>query len=103
MPCPTIPNTVVSIGIQAFYQCNSLGTIVIPESVTNIADYAFYNTATWAPDTIVMMGNTPPTIQSYTFNINAIKEIVLKPGDMDAYVNATNWSALASKMVERTV
>ena len=36
-----IPNSVTSIGDYAFYDCSSLTSIVIPDSVTSIGDYAF--------------------------------------------------------------
>lgn len=38
-----IPNTVVSIGNNAFRENKALTTITIPSSVTTIGDYAFYN------------------------------------------------------------
>lgn len=38
----TIPDSVVSIGNQAFGNCNSLKSITIPKSVTRIGDEAFY-------------------------------------------------------------
>ena len=36
-----IPNSVTSIGDEAFYWCKSLQSITIPNSVTSIGDYAF--------------------------------------------------------------
>ncbi len=39
----TIPEGVVAIGEDAFYWCKSLESIVIPDSVTSIEDYAFSN------------------------------------------------------------
>ena len=37
----TIPNSVTSIGEYAFYDCSSLASITIPNSVTSIGEYAF--------------------------------------------------------------
>ena len=37
-----IPDSVTSIGDYAFYYCDSLTSITIPDSVTSIGDYAFY-------------------------------------------------------------
>ena len=37
-----LPDLLVSIGFQAFYNCNALATVEISESVTAIEDLAFY-------------------------------------------------------------
>ena len=37
----TIPNSVTTIGSHAFYNCKGLTSITIPNSVTSIGDYAF--------------------------------------------------------------
>ena len=38
-----IPNSVISIGNYAFYNCTGLTSVTIPNSVTSIGGYAFYN------------------------------------------------------------
>lgn len=37
-----IKNGILSIGTNSFYRCTKLKSITIPNSVTNINDYAFY-------------------------------------------------------------
>ena len=39
----TLPNSLTTIGAYAFYGCSTLTTITIPEKVTSIGNHAFYN------------------------------------------------------------
>ena len=43
LTCITIPDSVTSIGIGAFENCKSLSSATIPDSVTSIGYQAFYN------------------------------------------------------------
>jgi hypothetical protein len=54
----TIPNSVTSIGDVAFFGCTSLTSIIIPNSVTNIGQSSFYGTAWYEnqPDGMVYAG-----------------------------------------------
>ena len=56
-----IPNSVTSIGSYAFFDCESLTSVTIPNSVTNIGVYAFYGckslTSVTIPDSVISIGN----------------------------------------------
>ena len=58
----TIPDSVTSIGHYAFYNCSLLTSIIIPDSVTSIGEYAFYRcsslTSITIPDSVTSIGNT---------------------------------------------
>ena len=56
-----IPNSVTSIGSYAFFDCESLTSVTIPNSVTNIGVYAFYGckslTSVTIPDSVISIGD----------------------------------------------
>ena len=56
-----IPDSVTSIGDSAFYGCNGLTSVTIPDSVTSIGDAAFFFcyrlTSIEIPDSVTTIGN----------------------------------------------
>ncbi len=61
----TIPNSVTSIGNEAFGFCSNLTSVNIPNSVTSIGSYAFYNCS--GLTSIVYDGTRAPTIGTDAF------------------------------------
>ncbi|MFT3753060.1 MAG: leucine-rich repeat protein [Paludibacter sp.] len=91
------PNSLVTIGVQAFYSCTGLaGTLIVPASVISIGSLAFYNCSGLAK---IQIGNvTPPTIQYSTFmNVNKSTCVLAVPlGAVAKYRAANYWKDFAS-------
>ena len=73
----TIPNSVINIGNSVFWGCESLTSIIIPDSVTSIGDWAFWGCKSLKE--VVFKGKTlneVKQIENYSFGIedeNVIK------------------------------
>ncbi len=59
------PESLTSVGDHAFYQCTSLTNVALPDGVTNIATYAF---ASCSGITNLTLPKSLTTIGSYAFN-----------------------------------
>ena len=85
-----IPDTtnglpVTAIGVQAFYGCNVLTSITIPNAVTSIGNAAFYSCA-WL-SSVYCQGNAPtPADDSSVFLYDASPTVYYLPG-------TTGWGA----------
>lgn len=96
-----IPDKTEIIGTGAFNNCGSLTDATIGAGVSTIKSYIFQNCKKLS--SVKMLPVTPPTLGSNVFNGTAADlQIIVPKGTLDAYKTATNWSALADKMVEAT-
>lgn len=91
---------VTSIGLYAFYDCQNLVNITVPESVTSIGDHALQCGSSTSKVTITMLGATPPTISATTMQYDNIASIVVPAGASAAYTAAANWSNYAALITE---
>ena len=93
----TIPNSVTSIGNLAFSDCIRLTSVTIPNSVTSIGYTAFYNCS--ALTSVTIEATTPPTLgNSSAFKNTNNCPIYVPSESLEAYRQATNWSALADRI-----
>jgi hypothetical protein len=84
-----IPNTVTSIGNYAFYNCYGLTSVTIPSSVTSIGDVAFSGCRF---DAFICKATTPPSL-GYGNAFYGKNKIYVPYASMDAYKSA--WTQLA--------
>lgn len=91
---------ITSIGLYAFYDCQSLTSITVPASVTSIGDHAFQCGSSTNKVTITMLGSTPPAIAATTMQYDNIASIVVPAGASAAYSSVSIWSNYAALITE---
>lgn len=86
-----IPDNVTSIGMSAFGSCQAATSVTIGADVTSIASSAFYNC--YEIKEVVCKSATPPTIaDKYVFSGTEIAKVVVPAASVDAYKAAQFWS-----------
>ena len=85
-----IPEGVTSIGEYAFYNLSSLTAITIPESVTSIGNEAFKHCSSITA--ITCKAISPPSASSSTFSgANVSIPVYVPSGSVEAYKAANGW------------
>lgn len=88
----SIPNSVTSIGERAFYGCSNLESISLPDGITNISKEAFRNCSKL---TEVTIPNSVEKIENYAFaDCKNLKSITLSNGLTDIGVGAFKGTAI---------
>ena len=92
-----IPNSVTSIGDYAFYNCSGLTSLTIPNSVTKIGYSAFCFCSGLA--SVTCKATTPPSMQNVdTFSDYTTPTLYVPTASVDAY-QTTKWWKLFTNIV----
>ena len=91
-----IPNSVTNIGNSAFYYCELLKEITIPDSVTSIGEYAFYSCESLKEITIP---NSVTSISKHAFSwCNSLTSITI-PNSVTSVGRLAFWNCKSLKEV----
>ena len=94
----TIPNSVTTIGQYAFYDCTGLTSVTIPKSVNSIGAKAFNNCTSLGR--IDLKSATPPTINSNSFqNVSSAIPVYIPHSSLSNYSNS-DWGTIFSNLQE---
>ncbi len=93
VPSITIPDSVNTIGYNAFEDCTSLTTITIPKNVTRIMSYTFSGCSNLKT---VYLEASNCSLDSNAFEYCYLSAIYVPADKVDSYKEAANWSSYSS-------
>jgi hypothetical protein len=98
----TIPNSVTNIGDYAFYECHNLASITIPNSITSIGNYAFaadYYYAT-SPLTNITFGTNVNSIGTNAFQYcTSLASVTIPNGVTSIGANTFSWCVSLTNII----
>ena len=93
-----IPESISSISEYLFYNCSTITSLIIPENIESIGYGAFYGCEKL--EAIYQTSSTPPTIDTYAFT--SLPVCYIPYGSLTAYENST-WKKQVSRFVEEPI
>lgn len=89
---------ITQIGDWAFYDCDSLTSITIPDTVNSIGNRAFSNCNDLSR--VYCMATTPPKLGINAFDENHSRFIIYVPSEsVELYKSAPNWNNYAKMII----
>ena len=95
-----IPDSVKSIGDSAFDSCTSLKSIIIPNSVKSIGNGTFYNCASLKS---IIIPSSVKSIGNYAFaSCSSLREVIFKGKTMDQVeaMNKYPWGIKGTRIIK---
>ena len=93
-----IPNNISTIAYSAFRYCQKLSKVELHEGVKVLGERAFADCQSLTR--VILKASTPPSISAETFlSVPSTCVFEVPAESLEAYKTASNWSALASKIV----
>jgi hypothetical protein len=90
----TIPNSVTSIGYEAFIYCHGLTNVTIGNSVTNIGDRAFYHCTSLTAITVDALNSVYSSVDGVLLNKSQTTLIQCPVGKAGSYTIPTSVTSI---------
>lgn len=91
-----MPTSLTSIGTRSFASCYGFTSVNIPNGVTSIGQYAFYNNSYL--QSVTIEATIPPTLGNNAFVNTNDCPIYVPSASVNTYKNTSGWSSYASRI-----
>jgi hypothetical protein len=95
-----IPDSVTTIGNEAFNNCKSVKNLTIGSGVETIGENAFADVGDYASAlNVTIKATTPPTASTPFYGCSKLQLIMVPAASLDAYESASGWSEYTDKII----
>ena len=92
-----LPNTITTLGTNAFSSCQYLTSLTLPDTLTSINSFGFYGCSSL--ESITFLSTTPPTLNDDTVLMNTNDcPIYVPAASVNNYKTASIWNFYASRI-----